>query len=136
MGRRITVTSLLAVATLVGPLAPDAVALDGAGASFEYPILLNSPRHATFTGAVDCESPVSVTLRFRFYQNTVAEPPAKARASVECVPFDVNPWFVEFTGGIFHPGTGRFHVEVTTCHVVECVSLGFTSNAPIERATL
>ncbi len=135
--RRAALATCLITLLLVGLPAPAAVAVDGFGTSFEYPILLDSPRHATFSGTVDCDSPkspVTVTLRFRLFQNTVAEAPATARTTVECVPFHVHLWSVEFEGGIFHPGTGWFHVTVTACDVVDCMSLSSTSNATIRRA--
>ena len=136
--RRWALASCLITLALVGPLASTAIAVDGVGTSFQYPILLDSPRHATFSGTLDCDSPesaVTVTLRFRLFQNTVKDPPAKARTTLECVPFDPHPWSVEFTSGIFHPGLGRFHVKVTACDLVDCISYGTTSPATIARET-
>jgi hypothetical protein len=139
MARRVILTSLVVVATLVGPLAPAAIAGPiGFGVGYEYPILLNSPRHATFSGTADCDSDeplVTITLRFRLFQDTVADPPAKALTTVECAPFHVYPWSVEFTGGIFHPGAATFDVRVRACDRDDCMSLRSTSGATIARTT-
>jgi hypothetical protein len=40
---------------------------------------------------------------------------------------------VEFTGGIFHPGLGRFHLKVTSCDVVDCITYRLDSPATIAR---
>ena len=135
---RWAITSCLIALSLVGPLASAATAVDGVGTSFNYPILLDSPRHATFGGTADCDSltpPVTITLRFRLFQDTVRDPPAKAWTTLECVPFDAYPWSVAFTGGIFHPGRAFFHVKVTACDRVDCISYSSTSGATLARTT-
>ena len=127
----IWVTSLV----LVAILAPNAEAVSSA-ASFNYPIMLSSPRLATFTGSVDCEeAPVDITLSFGLHQNTIIDPPAIARTHVSCEPGDAYPWTVVFTRGIFHPGVGRIRIKATSCDASECSSLTSVSNASIARSS-
>ena len=126
------VSCLIAVALFAGPL-PPAWAIDGFGVSYSYPLLLHSPRHVTFTGTVDCESAATITLRFRLFQDTISDPPAKATVIVDCVSPDAHPWSADFTGGIFHPGAASFHVRATACDARDCLSFAVTSGAHIWR---